>query len=120
MLFYGIFQPETDVPCKPSNTSLIKYSTLDGLDYECLILEESGQSGQFRRLGHVKFQPPRYTYSDMSDEQWLKHRVHARDLLRKQFVHGTLPESAFGMPDQTGKYEITLIRSRVIYPFHCR
>lgn len=109
MLFYGIFHPETDVPCRLSNTSSIESSILDGLDYECLILEESGQLGQFRRLGHVKFQPPRYTYDDMSDEQCLEHRVHARDLLRKQFVHGNLPESACGVPDKTGRYEITLI-----------
>ncbi|RYO55608.1 hypothetical protein AA0113_g8728 [Alternaria arborescens] len=84
-------------------------SILDGLDYECLILEESGKLGQFRRLGYFKFRPLRYTYSDMSDEQWLKHRIHARDLLRKQFVHDNLPGSVCGVPDQTGRYEITLI-----------
>jgi hypothetical protein len=109
MLFYLIFHPEADVPYRPSKASLTKSSILDGLDYECLILEESGQLGQFRRLGHVKFQPPRYTYSDMSNEQWLKHRIHARDLLRKQFVYGKLPDSVCGMPDQRGRYEITLI-----------
>jgi hypothetical protein len=81
--------------------SSTKPPILDGLDYECLILEDTAQLGQFRRLGYVKFHMP--------DEQWLRHHIHARDLLRKQFVHGDLPESACGVPDQMGRYEITLI-----------
>jgi hypothetical protein len=100
---------ETNMSYGSSSVSSTESSILDGLDYECLILQESGKLGQFRRLGYFKSRPPRYTYSDMSDKQWLEHRIHARDLLRKQFVHNNSPESACGVPDQTGRYEITLI-----------
>jgi hypothetical protein len=109
ILFYRFLHSETNMPYGSSSVSSTESSILDGLDYECLILEESGKLGQFRRLGYFKFRPLRYTYSDMSDEQWLKHRIHARDLLRKQFVHDNLPGSVCGVPDQTGRYEITLI-----------
>lgn len=93
---------------RSSKVSSTESLILGGLEYECLILEESGQLGEFRRLGYVKFRPQRFRLH-MSDGKWLSHRIHTRDVLREQFVQGNLPESACGVPDQTGRYEITLI-----------
>lgn len=88
----------------PSND----FTILDGLSYECLVLE-FGQSGQFRRLGYVKFEPSPYMFDKLSVDPFVKHRAYVRDLVRKQFVHGKLPDSVCGVPDQTGRYTVTLV-----------
>jgi hypothetical protein len=100
---------EADIPHRASKALSNSFPLLDGLDYECLILEESGQSGEFRRLGYIEFVPDADTVEEDEVDAYVEHRIHMRDLLRKAFLHGELLDSVCGMPDQTGRYTITLV-----------